>query len=167
MGLYKEIPGDLFEADCDFLVHGCNAQGVMGSGVAKRVKELYPGSFEVYHEFCRKNAEMDRLGKIVVTDEVHHKTGKPFKLVNAITQLNYGRDGQMYVSYGAIESCLLYLKPLLREESHQRLPGSFETQADSVVAMPRMGAGLGGGDWVEIRKIIQKTIHCDINVYLG
>ena len=32
--------GDLFQTDVRHIVHGCNAQGVMGKGVAKLVKDL-------------------------------------------------------------------------------------------------------------------------------
>lgn len=162
---YQEIKGDLFAADGDFLVHGCNAQGVMGSGVAKRVKELYPGTFESYKSFCDSTEELGRLGKIVVTEETHHLSGRKFKLVNAITQRYYGKDGQRYISYGALESCLLYLKPLLVEGSKQRLPGSFKTIQPSKVILPKIGAGLGGGDWTEIRSLILKHLDCDIQVY--
>lgn len=163
---YEEIHGDLFDADCDFLVHGCNAQGVMRSGVAKVLRALYPHAFEAYHQFCLMVEEpIQRLGKIVVVDAKHHRTGKPFKIVNAITQLNYGKDGKRYVSYGAIESCLLYLKPFLTENSKTRLDGSFETIPNSVIAMPKIGAGLGGGDWEVIREIVLKNLECDVKVY--
>lgn len=162
---YEEINGNLFEADCDFLVHGCNAQGVMRSGVAKVVRSLYPIAFEKYHEFCAAREPLDCLGKIVVVEVTNAFTGKPLKIVNAITQVNYGKDGKQYVSYGAIESCLLYLKPLLRENSKTRIEGSFDTLSNSVVAMPKIGAGLGGGDWNVIRGIIQKNLECDVKVY--
>lgn len=162
---YQEIEGDLFAAEGDFLVHGCNAQGVMNSGVAKRVKELYPGTFEAYKNFCDSTEELARLGKIVVTEEIHHLTGRKFKLVNAITQRYYGKDGQRYISYGALESCLLYLKPILVEVSSQRLPGSFKTIQSSSVILPKIGAGLGGGDWTEIRALILKHLNCGIRVY--
>jgi O-acetyl-ADP-ribose deacetylase (regulator of RNase III) len=149
--MYQEIKGDLFSIDCDYLVHGCNAQGVMGSGVAKTVKELYPNAFRVYKEFCDSTREKDRLGKIVISDEKHHITGKPFKLVNAITQLNFGKDGKRYVSYDAVGSCFTYLSGIVEPKS--------------VVVLPKIGAGLGGGNWKTISQIIQDKINCDVRVY--
>jgi len=42
--------GDLFSNTEGYIVHGCNAQGVMGSGVAKIVKDQYFDAFKRYAE---------------------------------------------------------------------------------------------------------------------
>lgn len=38
-----------------YLAHGCNAQGVWGSGIAVSFKENYPNSMKEYSSFCIKN----------------------------------------------------------------------------------------------------------------
>ncbi len=40
--------GNLMDVTEGHIVHGCNAQGVMGSGVALAVKNKYPGAFDDY-----------------------------------------------------------------------------------------------------------------------
>ena len=47
--------GDLFQTDVRHIVHGCNAQGVMGKGVAKLVKELYPKAYNEYLSLWMRN----------------------------------------------------------------------------------------------------------------
>lgn len=37
----KYIKGSLLDTDAKIIVHGCNCQGVMGSGVAKQLKKNY------------------------------------------------------------------------------------------------------------------------------
>jgi O-acetyl-ADP-ribose deacetylase (regulator of RNase III) len=66
-------------------------------------------------------------------------------IVNAVTQDGFGRDGQRYVDYAAIERCF--------EVINDRVD-SWEV---SEIAMPRIGAGLGGGDWSIIESIINRT----------
>ena len=40
--------GNVFDSDADIICHQVNCQGVMGSGVAKEVRERFPN---VYEEF--------------------------------------------------------------------------------------------------------------------
>ena len=46
--IYKK--GDLLTTDADIIVHGCNCQGVMGSGVAKQIKEKFPNAYTIYKQ---------------------------------------------------------------------------------------------------------------------
>ena len=40
--------GDITEAPEVVIVHGCNTQGAMGSGVAKAIRRKYPWAYEAY-----------------------------------------------------------------------------------------------------------------------
>lgn len=125
----RYIKGDLFTTNALIILHGCNAQGVMGSGVAKIVREKYPESYKFYVE-SKKDL---KLGDIYVW----HEKGKT--IVHGITQEFYGRDSTKYVSYDAIDEVM------------KRVEETFPNQ---VVAMPQIGAGLGGGNWPVIEAII-------------
>lgn len=46
--MLKHIKGDIFESGAQVILHQVNCQGVMGSGVAKQVREKYPIVFEYY-----------------------------------------------------------------------------------------------------------------------
>ena len=40
--MIKIFEGDLLESGANFICHQVNCQGVMGSGVAKQIKEQFP-----------------------------------------------------------------------------------------------------------------------------
>lgn len=56
--------GNVFDSDADIICHQVNCQGVMGSGVAKEVRERFPNVYEQYHELCElhKNYSAGLLG---------------------------------------------------------------------------------------------------------
>lgn len=130
----KYIKGDLFQTEVSTIVHGCNAQGVMGSGVAKIVRERYYKAYKRYLAYYQSGL-MEVGDCIAVTTN-----GKT--IINAVTQEYYGRDGNRYVSYDAVAEVMKVINRSKIEE----------------VAMPMIGAGLGGGDWNVIEAIIQSEL---------
>jgi O-acetyl-ADP-ribose deacetylase (regulator of RNase III) len=63
------------------------------------------------------------------------------------------RSGESPVRYEAIASCLAHVAELA-------------TTNDASVHMPRIGAGLAGGDWNRIEAIINETLRgIDVAVY--
>lgn len=139
--------GDMFKGGHKYIAHGCNAQGVMGSGVAAIVKRKYYYAFKKYNEEHQKNGL--RLGQVIRASVSHGKYDHcPPTIFNCITQNNYGTD-QRYANYGAIQSCIKAI-----EEEMFLLHGCVETPE---VAFPMIGAGLAGGDWGIISEIIEKN----------
>lgn len=132
------VTGDLLGATQKVIVHGCNNRGVMGSGVARQIRARWPNVYEVYA--LRHKVFGLELGDIVPVATLDGKI-----IVNAITQDGFGRDGQRYVDYAAIERCF--------ETINDRVENWEVTE----VAMPRIGAGLGGGEWHVIESIITRT----------
>lgn len=126
------VTGDLFDTDCRVIVHGCNTHGVMGSGVAKLIREKYPSAYEVYR------AEYEVAGLTLGAVQAVGTKGKT--IVNAMTQENYGKSGDRYVSYDAVAETMSKIQTMFPSER---------------VAMPQIGAGLGGGDWNVISAIIE------------
>lgn len=132
--IYKR--GDLLLCEENIILHGCNAQGVMGSGVAKAIRDKYPNAYLTY------KAGFMELGIVTCSVEDDGKI-----VMNAITQEFYGRvPNRQYVSYSAIEDAL------------QRIDWWVSKTYDCApaIAMPKIGAGLGGGDWKAISEIIEK-----------
>lgn len=132
--------GNLLDVKEGIIVHGCNAQGVMGSGVAKEVKEKYPGAYEQYYNDILnwRNRRLTYLGMI----SCYHVNDK-LRIANAITQLNYGRNTAVrYVSYDAIDDAFKAI-------------GRFSLEGGWDIHIPKIGAGLGNGDWYVIRDIIE------------
>jgi O-acetyl-ADP-ribose deacetylase (regulator of RNase III) len=136
------IKGNLFDTDIKVIVHGCNAHGVMGSGVARIVRDDYPEAYNGYVTAFKQAAYecLDLMGTIIPVET------KGKVIVNAITQHDYGRYGKRYVSYDAVSECM------------KKIDRMFEIHGINEIAMPMIGAGLGGGNWEVISAIIQDEL---------
>lgn len=145
---YKK--GNLMHAEELYIAHGCNAQGVMGSGVAKAIRETFPRAYEEYHErFIHNGLE---LGEVIAVRD------KGKVILNLITQEYYGTD-KRHLNYGALANCFDdALRPIADAPFDKNLR----------LAIPRIGAGLGGGDWSIIEEIIifySDLYNVDVVVY--
>lgn len=87
---YKKM--SLFDApEGSILVHGCNAQGVWGSGIAAPFKEKYPRSWKEYNSYCEKALEKDKKFGAVGTTLITNQENKRF-IGCLITSFSYGKD---------------------------------------------------------------------------
>lgn len=139
--------GNLLDVKHGIIVHGCNSKGVMGSGVALAVKEEYPNTFNKYQQACREVSMMESIVGIVVwTSEL----GGDLLIANAITQETFGRDTYTrYVSYDAIDTCFRHINHIA-------------TNRDMKVHIPKIGAGLGNGNWEVIEAIINHRVKTKV-----
>lgn len=129
MIIYKQ--GSLLNVTEGIIAHGCNAQGVMGSGIAKQIRDKYPEAYQTYLLQCQSKPGL--LGSTSLVEVT-----KTLKVANCITQEFYGRDPKLvYVDYSALCRCMttLVYQP---EDIH----------------IPKIGAGLANGNWLIIEKII-------------
>lgn len=130
------ITGDLLLTDVKHIIHGCNSKGVMGSGVAKAIRDKYPQAYRDYND--KYNNYGLELGTIVVSVQDDGKV-----IHNAITQKDYGRDSnRVYVSYWAIANVFRHI----------------ESWGIKEIALPKIGSGLANGDWNVIEAIIENTL---------
>lgn len=125
------INGDLFSTDCKYILHGANSRGVMFSGVAKIVRQKYPKAYQDYVDIYNNNGLF--LGDFYCSEQPDGKV-----IINAISQKDYGTE-KVQVSYWAIANIFRNLNVLNIGE----------------VALPKIGAGLAGGDWNVISAIIE------------
>lgn len=129
--------GNILDAEEEFIAHGCNAQGVMGSGVAKALRDKWPKIYTPY----RGQYEVAGLS----LGDVIPAPLKDKVIFNVITQKYYGSDGFRYANYAAIS------KGLSRVLSYSK----------GNVAVPLIGGGLGGCNKqmiVELLKDIEKVV---------
>lgn len=139
----NHIYGDILRADTHLLLHQVNCQGVMGSGLAKQIKEKYPEVYNSYKLFCNTNSSKQLLGKTLPVLTVPNPEQKALAVVNLFAQEFYGRDGKCYTDYDALETSLTEIK---RYTAYKK------------IAIPyKMGCGLGGGDWDKVYNIIKKV----------
>lgn len=135
--------GDLFRTDIDTIVHGCNAQGVMGAGVAKVIRDRYPEAYKVYRDHYI--SATDKFLSSLPMGHICFAKSNDKIIINAVTQHLYGRSDKRYVSYDAVA------------ESFTRINRRFGGDTDQI-AMPKIGAGLAGGDWNVIEAIIESEL---------
>lgn len=136
--MLKVINQDIFKADVTMLIHQANCFGTMGAGIARHVKQLYPGAYEADREYYLPVGDRGRLGNCSVYETVHRTTGKPLLIVNAYGQYHYGGGRQTDVdSLMQAISQAVYHYP----------------QYSQRIALPyKIGCGLAGGDWQEVEQ---------------
>lgn len=137
-----KFDSDITKVRSGTIVHGCNAQGVMGSGVAKQLRATYPDIFTDYKALMDDFYKSGRspLGQVAWSD-----ISVDLVIANAITQTFYGKDGKKYVSYDALDAAF------------QRV-ASFAKASDLTIHIPFLiGAGLGGGNANIIQRIIEEN----------
>ena len=147
------------------IVQGCNAQGVMGSGVARAIRDKWPGVFADYANLCdmfRRDQTVLLGMSVVYTDPLSNT-----KIVNGITQVFYGKDGQKYANPEAIRAVLLTATGIALEQT-------YEDDGLASVHLPRIGCGLGGLSWdndvhpvlLEVDEYIQRKCQRPVHFFV-
>lgn len=122
------------------LIHGCNCMGKFNSGLAKQIRNKYPQVYESYMEHVKNTDSRYILGDISCVP-----IGETGTIINAFTQRFYGTDpNRVYVDYRAIGKVLHTVA--------KQFP-------DHALLLPKIGAGLGNGDWKEILCIINQAFE--------
>lgn len=134
----KLINGDIFSSQASIIAHGVNAQGRMNAGIAKQIRQRFPQAYADYMTKFKTTGWSLGDTQLVMVGE------SPRFIANCCTQEFYGRDGFHYCDYDAIENCLATLF-------------RFASREGCSIAMPRLGCGLGGGDWNIVFDIIKKV----------
>ena len=130
------------------IVHGCNAQGVMRSGVAKDIREKWPDAFNVYRNAYEKHMN-ERGQSLQLGRVIWYTASKEPKLAiaNGITQEFYGREpGRVYVNYDALRLVFQNVAKIAKQHNLS-------------VHYPLIGAGLAQGDWGKISSIINEELE--------
>ena len=145
--------GDLVTAPERVIVHGCNARGEMNTGVAKAVRRAYPEAWLAYRAAYEGGGLA--LGACVWVP----CRGKI--VVNAVTQADYGYDGGLYVDYGAVESCFAEIEAVFAAAARGASPNG---EVGGALALPKLGAGRGGGDWDAIARAAERVFASAVPV---
>ena len=135
----RYVAGDLFanEHQAQALAHGCNCQGVMGAGIAVGFRERYPAMYAEYRRRCQATPRQFNPG-----DAFLWKANAQPWVFNLATQEDYGR-ARAHATYDAIERALNAMR------------AQAGAQGITSIALPRVGAGLGGLSWPKVHAIIE------------
>lgn len=153
--MIKYLKGDVVKAlqngEVNCLMHCCNAQGVMGSGIALQIKQTFPDAYASYADHCNNTDPTKLLGSVDYNNNSD--------VINIIGQKFYNYAGRQ-VHYGAVAKAfneiqkVLKLHPLFKEEK-------------LVIGIPYlMCCDRAGGNWIVIEELL--SIFPDsitINVY--
>ncbi len=135
---------DLFQSPAHVLVNAINTDGVMGKGIAKTFKSIYPEMFKQYQYYCEK--DMLAVGKLWV-----YKT--PNKWVLNFPTKIYWRN----------PSKLEYI-----EAGLQKFFETYEERGIDSIAFPPLGCGNGGLDWEsQVKPLMEKYLKdLPIDIYI-
>ena len=130
--------GDILKDEADAIVNTVNCVGVMGRGIALQFKNAWPKNFKAYEAACaRKELQPGRM--------FIFETGQlttPRYIVNFPTKRHWRGNSRIE----DIESGLV------------ALVSDIESHGIRSIAIPPLGAGLGGLDWDDVRPLIEKHL---------
>lgn len=130
------VKGNLFTSPAKVLTNTVNTVGVMGKGIAKTAKDIYPEMFCEYQRLCEKK-------QLVIGTLWLYKT--PHKwILNFPTKLHWRQPS----------------KPEYVEAGLKKFVSTYATQGITSIAFPRLGCGNGELDWETVVKPLM-TVYLD------
>ena len=142
------LRGNLLEDDAQALVNTVNTVGVMGKGIALQFKQRFPANFVAYAQACKLGQV--QTGRMFVA-EPGELTG-PRWVVNFPTKQHWRDPSRMEWVVGGLQDMRSFLV-------------SHKMQS---IALPALGAGLGGLSWPLVRGHIEVALGnlpADVRVY--
>jgi len=133
---YKK--GDLFEGNIDLIAHGVNCKGAFGSGVAAQMCKKHPNARQSYID--KHNNEGWKLGDVQFVSS----NGKI--VANCATQDHFFPRDRVHADYNAIKVCMTQVK-------------EYAKLRNLSVGLPKIGAGLAGGNWAVIEMILNDVFQ--------
>lgn len=124
------VAGDVFASGLPAVAHGCNCAGSMEGGIAAQFARRYPAMEAEYRQRCA--AGRFQLGDVMVWQEGETT------IFNLATQRRPGPDANL----SAVQTAL------------HRAIEIAEEQGIPAIGLPRIGAGIGGLPWPDVREVI-------------
>jgi len=143
------VKGNLLDAKVEALVNTVNTVGVMGKGIALMFKEAFPANFRSYEEACK--AKEIRIGRMFVAE--NRTLEGPRWIINFPTKKHWRQPSKLeWIVEGLAD-----LRRVIQENGIRS------------IALPPLGSGNGGLDWVDVRPEIVRVLgdleDVEIHVY--
>ena len=140
------VVGDLFTSPAKVLVNTVNTVGVMGKGIAKEFKSIYPEMFKEYQYYC-ENGMFD-VGKLWLY-ETSHKW-----ILNFPTKKHWRNKSKIeYIEAGL-----------------EKFVDTYDTKGIVSISFPMLGCGNGELDWTSqvlpIMETYLRPLPIDIYIHL-
>ena len=130
--------GDILAEDVEALVNTVNCVGVMGRGIALQFKKRFPENFRAYTRACDRGEVQP--GRMFVFPT--RRLTNPRYVINFPTKRHWRGNSRLE----DIEAGLSDLTRCIRESGVRS------------VAVPPLGSGLGGLDWIAVRALIEEAL---------
>lgn len=147
--MIRYVQGDILDADVEALVNTVNTVGVMGRGIALQFKRAYPKNFKAYEAACKRGDV--QVGQMFVFDR--GELTNPRYIINFPTKKHWRAKSRIEDIQSGLEA----------------LVGEIEALEIKSIAIPPLGAGLGGLSWVQVRPLIESALaelpDVDVSVY--
>jgi O-acetyl-ADP-ribose deacetylase (regulator of RNase III) len=130
--------GNILAEDAEALVNTVNTVGIAGRGVALRFREAFPENFKAY-QAASKRREI-QPGRMFVFET--KRLTNPRYIINFPTKRHWRGRSRL----SDIDSGLSALVQEIRERGIRS------------IAIPPLGAGLGGLDWADVRPRIERAL---------
>lgn len=125
--------GDIFNIEgVSCFAHGCNCAGAMGKGIAVQFKNRYPVMYKEYKQKCASGAFTLGDAYIYSINNEH--------VFNLGTQKSWRTKAEL----SALKKAVGAMLQLAQNSNIDR------------IAMPKIGAGLGGLNWDDVKRSIEE-----------
>lgn len=147
--MIKFLQGNLLEAPTEAVVNTVNTVGVMGKGIALMFKEAFPQNFKRYEEAC-KTKEV-RVGTMFVTETL--TLDGPRWIINFPTKQHWRQPTKLQWVIDGLQD----LRRVIKDKNIRS------------IAVPPLGCGNGGLEWLDVRREIERALsdleNVDVLVY--
>jgi O-acetyl-ADP-ribose deacetylase (regulator of RNase III) len=134
------LSGNPFQSNAYALVNPVNTVGLMGKGIALQFKNEFPHNYAVYRNACLKH-EL-KVGHLLIIKDTSPLLGERL-IINFPTKTHWRLPSE----YSYIEQGLFALAKLIN------------TRKIQTIALPDLGCGNGGLDWLTIKQMICRHLE--------
>ena len=137
--MIEEGKGNLLDADVEAFVNTVNTVGVMGKGVALQFKIAYPQMFKEYQKACKLGRV--QIGRMLVYQ--NNVISNPKFIINFPTKQHWKQDSKIEF----IREGLVSLRDVISSNKIKS------------IALPPLGCGMGGLNWIEVLPLIHQAFN--------
>ncbi len=134
---FQEFQGNIFDTTAEVIIIPVNCVGVMGAGLAKQFANRHPAALTEYQTTCAQGL----LFPGTFLTYSNHFDGKQYVLLP--TKIHWNQSSSVS----------------LIDTSVRGFFDLFEFANVRRVAFPKIGCGLGGLDWAEVRQCITSLMY--------
>ena len=134
--MIRYLTGDIFQSEMQTLVVPVNTVGVMGAGLAKEFARRYPKMFEIYREDCEDG--IYKVGRLGIWRENISRW-----ILNFPTKTDWRKPSKLEYIEAGLET----------------LVETYERAYIESIAFPKLGCGLGGLHWPDVRALFEDYLN--------